>query len=74
MTQELLAILGIFLTTVLLAIPLARYLAAIYRGDPAWSDFMGPLERLLFKLSGINAERGMTWQQHLQALLTINLL
>ena len=33
MTQELLAILGIFLATMLLAIPLGRYLAATYRGD-----------------------------------------
>jgi K+-transporting ATPase ATPase A chain len=74
MTQELLAILGIFLATVLLAIPLGRYLAAIYRGDRNWSDFMGPLERGLFKVSGINPEREMTWQQHLLALLAINLL
>jgi len=74
MTQELLAILGIFLATVLLAIPLGRYLAAIYRGDRNWSDFMGPLERGLFKVSGINPEREMTWQQHLLALLSINLL
>ncbi|UOQ98347.1 potassium-transporting ATPase subunit KdpA [Hymenobacter sp. 5317J-9] len=74
MTQELLAILGIFLATVLLAMPLGRYLAAIYRGDRNWSDFMGPLERGLFKAGGINPEREMTWQQHLLALLAINLL
>ena len=74
MTQELLAILGIFLATVLLAIPLGRYLAAIYRGDRNWSDFIGPLERGLFKVSGINPEREMTWQQHLLALLSINLI
>ena len=74
MTQELLAILVIFGATVLLAIPLGRYLATIYRGDRSWSDFMGPLERGLFRLSGINPEREMTWQQHLLALLTINLL
>ena len=72
MTQELLAILGIFLATVLLAIPLGRYLATVYRGDRSWSDFMGPMERGLFKVSGINSEREMTWQQHLLALLTIN--
>ena len=35
---------------------------------------MGPLERGLFKVSGINPEREMTWQQHLLALLSINLL
>ncbi|MFD1468047.1 potassium-transporting ATPase subunit KdpA [Hymenobacter caeli] len=73
MSQEILAIIGIFLVTVLLAIPLGRYLAIIYRGDRSWSDFMGPVERGIFRLSGINPEREMTWQQHLVALLTINL-
>ncbi|MEK6867216.1 MAG: potassium-transporting ATPase subunit KdpA, partial [Nanoarchaeota archaeon] len=35
---------------------------------------MAPLERLIFKLSGINAEKEMNWKQHLKALLTINAL
>ncbi len=73
MSQELLAIIAIFGATVLLAIPLGRYLATIYRGDRSWSDFVGPLERGLFRLGGINPAREMTWQQHIGALLTINL-
>ena len=73
MNQELLAITLIFGATVLLAIPLGRYLATIYRGDRSWSDFMGPLERGLFRAGGINPAREMTWQQHIGALLTINL-
>jgi K+-transporting ATPase ATPase A chain len=74
MNKELLGILLIFGSTVLLAIPLGRYLATIYRGDKSWSDFLAPLERLLFRVGGIDANRGMTWQQHLGALLTINLV
>ena len=72
MTQELLAIALIFGVSVLLALPLGRYLAAIYRNERSWSDFMGPLERGLFRLAGINPDREMTWQQHLVAMLTIN--
>ena len=74
MNKELLGILLIFGSTVLLAVPLGRYLATIYRGDKSWTDFLAPFERLLFRIGGIDANRGMTWQQHLGALLTINLV
>jgi potassium-transporting ATPase potassium-binding subunit len=74
MNLELLSITGIFLATVLLAIPLGGYLAAVYRGDRTWTDFLNPLENGLFRIGGINPAKEMTWQQHLVALLTINLL
>ncbi len=74
MNKELLGILGIFGATVLLAIPLGRYLATIYRGDKSWSDFLAPLERLTLRLSGVDANKEMNWQQHMLALLTINLV
>ncbi len=74
MSKELLGIVVIFLTTVLLAVPLGRYLATIYRGDKSWTDFLNPLERLMYRLGGVNASREMTWQQHLGALLTINVV
>ncbi|MFD2718172.1 potassium-transporting ATPase subunit KdpA [Hymenobacter monticola] len=73
MNKELLGLLVIFGSTMLLALPLGRYLATVYRGDKSWTDFLAPLERLLFRAAGIDANRGMTWQQHLMALLTINL-
>ena len=74
MNKELLGILVIFGTTVLLAVPLGRYLATIYRGDKSWSDFLLPLERLLYRLGGVRPEREMSWQQHLLALLAINVV
>ncbi|TDN40441.1 potassium-transporting ATPase subunit KdpA [Hymenobacter sp. UV11] len=74
MNKELLGIGVIFLTTVLLAVPLGRYLATIYRGDKSWSDFLLPFERLLYRLGGVRPEREMTWQQHLLALLAINIV
>lgn len=74
MNKELLGIGVIFLATVLLALPLGRYLATIYRGDKSWSDFLLPFERLLYRLGGVRPEREMTWQQHLLALLAINIV
>jgi K+-transporting ATPase ATPase A chain len=52
MNKELLGIGVLFGSTVLLAIPLGRYLATIYRGDKSWTDFLAPLERLLCRLGG----------------------
>lgn len=63
-----------YVVTILLAIPLGKYIAKVYNGEKTWLNFLAPLERLIFKLSGINAEKEMNWKQHLKALLTINAL
>lgn len=63
-----------FIATVVLAVPLGKYIANVYGGNKTALDFFSPLENGFFKISGINAQREMTWQEHLKALLTINLL
>jgi K+-transporting ATPase ATPase A chain len=71
------AIAGVIATygiTLLFAWPLSRYFVKVFRGDKTWSDFMSPLERLFFKIAGINPKEEMNWKQHLKALLTINLV
>ena len=74
MNSELLGIIGIYLLTLVLAIPLGRYLARVFKGEKNALDFLAPLERGIFRVSGIDAKRDMTWQQHMVALLTINLV
>ena len=39
---------------VVLAYPLGRYIAKVYKGERVWTDFMAPVERWMFKLGGIN--------------------
>lgn len=73
MTAEILGVLLIFTFTVLLAIPLGKYIAKVYAGEKTWLDFLfNPIEKLFFKLSGINPLTDMTWQQQLKAMLTLN--
>lgn len=73
MNTELLGVLAIFLITVLLAVPLGRYIARVYLGERTLLDpIIGPVERLFFRLSRIDSSREMTWQEHLKALLSIN--
>lgn len=64
-----------FFATLLLAIPLGRYIAKVYAGTKTWLDpVFGPLEKLFFKISGIDATKEMNWKQHLSALLIINVV
>lgn len=64
-----------FLLTLVLAWPLGRYIARVYGGEPIWTDaIFGPVERLFFRVSGIDSTREMTWVEHIKAMLTINLV
>jgi len=63
-----------YAVTVLLAIPLGRYIAKVFKGERTWMDFMAPVEKFIYKFSGIDPNREMNWKQHLKALLTINFI
>ena len=70
MNTEYIGIIFMYLATIALAIPLGKYIAKVFKGERTWLDFMAPLERLIFKLSGIDPNREMNWKQHLVALLS----
>ena len=57
-------ILGVALQIVLLIVisyPLGKYIAKVYKGEKTWSDFMKPVERLIYKVAGVNPEEEMNW-------------
>jgi K+-transporting ATPase ATPase A chain len=72
MNTELSGIIFTYLLTLTIAIILGRHIARVLKGEKNWLDFMAPLERLIFKFSGIDPKREMNWKQHLYAMLTIN--
>lgn len=74
MNTELIGIIATFLLSVIIAVPLGKYLAKIFAGEKVWTDFLSPLENGIFKLSGINIKEQMNWKQHLKSLFTINLV
>jgi K+-transporting ATPase ATPase A chain len=74
MNNEMLGVIFTFFLTVILAIPLGRYIAKVFKGEQTILDFMGPVERLIFKVCGIDTRKGMNWKEFLKAMLTINLL
>ena len=73
MNTEIIGVIVMFLVTILLAIPLGRYIAKVYEGQKTWLDpVLNPIDKFFFKAGGIHPEREMNWKQHLLALLTIN--
>lgn len=75
MNTELFGVIAMFALTVVLAIPFGKYIAKVYAGEKTPVDpVFGPLDRLLFKASGINPQHEMTWKQHMFAMLTINMV
>jgi K+-transporting ATPase ATPase A chain len=74
MNTEILGIIATYLLTLVIAIPLGKYLAKVFAGEEVWTDFLKPIENGIFKLSGINPKEEMNWKQHMKALLTINMV
>jgi len=74
MNTEYAGIIFMYLATIALAIPLGKYFAKVFKGEKTWLGFMAPLERFIYKLSGIDPNREMNWKQHLKAMLTVNCL
>ena len=72
MNTEILGVALQVILMVVLAYPVGKYIAKVYKGQKTWSDFMKPVERLIFKVSGINPQEEMNWKQFLKALLILN--
>jgi potassium-transporting ATPase potassium-binding subunit len=73
MNTEILGIITVFIVSIVLAIPIGKFIAKTYLGDKTILDpIFTPIEKLVFKLSGINDKEEMDWKQHLKALLSVN--
>ncbi len=75
MNTEIFGIILMYALTVVLAIPLGRYIGKVYEGEKTWPDrLFNPVDKTFFRLGGIDPNKEMNWKQHLKALLTINLV
>lgn len=73
MNTELLGIIVMYGLVMLLAIPLGRYIGKIFNYESTWLDkIFNPIDKLFYKIGGINPAKEMNWKQHSVALLTIN--
>lgn len=73
MNSEILGVVLMFVLTLAIALPLGRYIGKVFNYEKTWLDTLfNPIDKLFFKLSGINESQQMNWKQHLAALLSIN--
>lgn len=75
MNTEILGIIAMFVITLLLSIPLGKYMVKVYNGEHTFLDpILNPVERIFYKFSGIRPAEEWSWQKNLKALLSINLV
>lgn len=76
MTAENYLQIALFLGVLLALVkPLGWYMARVYQGQPIFLDrALGPLERGIYRLSGVNPAQEMTWKTYAVALLLVNAL
>ncbi len=55
--------------------PLGGFMARVLSGEPTWiGRVFGPIERLTYRLAGVDASREMTWARYALATMTFNVL
>ncbi len=71
-------VVGILVLTaaiIALAKPVGSYLYAVYDGPRTWLEpVMGPLERRLYRWTGVDSKHEMRWTEYVFALLIFNLV
>jgi potassium-transporting ATPase potassium-binding subunit len=75
MNSEILGIILMFITVIILSVPLGKYIANVFTNKKNWSDrFFNPVDKLFYKIGGVYPNIEMNWKQHIYALLTINII
>ncbi len=75
MNTEILGIIAMFAVTLVIGIFLGKYIANVYGYKKTFLDpVFEPVEKLIYKISGINPNRQMNWKQNMYAMLAINLV
>jgi K+-transporting ATPase ATPase A chain len=74
MTTQAVTALVLFLVVLgVLAYPLSIYMTRLAQGPALWG-VAGRVERLLFRVAGVDAQRDMPWKEYAVALLAFNVL
>jgi potassium-transporting ATPase potassium-binding subunit len=62
---------AIYSVILLITVPfMGAYMARVLEGERTWLDpVLRPFERLIYKLSGVNAEKEMNWREYSYAML-----
>ncbi|OPX83809.1 MAG: Potassium-transporting ATPase A chain [Pelotomaculum sp. PtaB.Bin104] len=74
-TTDIFQILLYLVLLIVLALPLGRYMFKVFTREHTLLDrVLGPLERFIYRLAGLEAEKEMGWREYAVALLVFNFL
>ena len=54
MNTEILGVIAQIVLMVVLAYPIGKYISKVFKGEKVWSDFMTPIEKIMYKLGGVD--------------------
>lgn len=74
-TDDLIELVLFLVVLLALVPPLGRYMSRVYSGQPGYaSAVIAPMERLVYRCAGVNAQSGMTWTTYAYSVLAFNAL
>ncbi|HEY6418386.1 MAG TPA: potassium-transporting ATPase subunit KdpA [Candidatus Binataceae bacterium] len=66
---------GLFLLVLLLTVPLGAYMKRVFGGEPTFLDaVLRPIERLIYRICGIQPGTEMTWVEYAISMLLFSLV
>ena len=72
-SNDFIQLLVYFVVLIALAIPLGLYMAKVFDGEKTFMDkVMGPLERIIYRICGIDAKKEMNWWEYALSLLAFS--
>src|SRR3990167_7441177 len=75
MQIEIFAVVLTIAITIATSIPIGRYMARVFSGGHTWLDpLFVPLERLVLRLSLVDAKEQQDWKAYARSLVTSNLV
>jgi K+-transporting ATPase ATPase A chain len=73
MGTEYFAVAFTILFTIATSLPLGRYMARVFKGERTLLDpVLGPIERLVLRLTGVHPSENQDWKQYARSLLISN--
>ena len=75
MGSEYLAVTFTILFTIVTSVPLGRYIFRVFSGQRTWLDpVLVPIERLVLRTTGVNADDQQDWKQYSVSLIVSNVV
>ncbi len=73
MTFDIVQIVALLAVLTLLAKPFGGFMKRVYEGERTFlSPVLGPIERIVYRISGIGSDAEMNWKQYASAMLIFN--